>query len=205
MDTETNTKYVTYPNETGVRHLASCYLNEALRAAKLENAHDIVRHRPNTLVIFDNDHAPCGVVHVRKPLETKGNPINTERFQGQMYTHLAILKSLYGVQDPIGIMTTYSDWRFCRLKPGKLTEERVFLAAKAIPFNDKNIHRYVISSLLQMATTKRALPPIVADSVFPYLSQGTFVFKILEVNEDQLDCEFPAGSRGLPRRQGHLV
>ena len=105
-----------------------------------------------------------------------------------MYDYLAILKSLFGVKTPIGIMTTYDGWRFCRLKEGKLTEDRVFLATDEIK---SNLHLHTISALLQMNNPEMDDVKITADTCFPHLSPGTFTFKALGQNENQLSDGFP--------------
>lgn len=118
-----------------------------------------------------------------------------------MYDYLAILKSLFGVKTPIGIMTTYDGWRFCRLKEGKLTEDRVFLATDEIK---SNLHLHTISALLQMNNPEMDDVKITADTCFPHLSPGTFTFKALGQNENQLIDGFPGANSEYFYLLGHL-
>ena len=62
------------------------------------------KYDPNILVLFTRDRVPCGVIEVKKPAAAlkQDDSITSKRFQGQMFTYLALLKSVYGVQNPLG-------------------------------------------------------------------------------------------------------
>ena len=93
-----------------------------------------------------------------------------------MFDYLAILRDLFGVGDPIGIMTTYTHWRFCRLEKAHRSDRREFLATAPIEFDDPDIHRFVISSLLKRKASKVDKDKAVTtDSFVPLVGKGTFL------------------------------
>jgi hypothetical protein len=80
--------------------------------------------RPDMYLINTKDRNPIGVIEVKKPYLTAGDeddgqkinsPVLTMNALGQINLYLNLLKHAYGVDHPIGILTTMTEFRICWL------------------------------------------------------------------------------------------
>ena len=120
------------------------------------------------------------------------SPMDSKRFQGQIFDYLLILKSIYGVNDPVGIMTTYDEWRICWLDSSSSDSQRTFCASKIMQYNDPELPRYIMTALVRMARATISDLPVKKDRSYPYMTTKKFTWKVLGVDLDS--ANFPAPS-----------
>ena len=194
-----HTKTIHLYGEIDLRGCVACYLDAALVASGLRSALTIfieylfAQYSPNIMIMFTRERTPIGVIEVKNPGNSvkQDKPITSKRIQGQMFTYLALLKTVFGVQNPIGIMTTYAKWKFCQLPDGKLMGNRVFLSTRSVSFDDQDIHRYVISALVKMNKTQVVVPEIIKDNYFLYAGQDGITLRPLPCDERVMDRKLP--------------
>jgi len=75
--------------------------------------------RADYWVILRNGHL-VGCVEVKKPHQDCNgdkdkSPLEHERVLGQLYDYMRVIRSFYGTTPVWGIVTTFNEWRFCKL------------------------------------------------------------------------------------------
>jgi hypothetical protein len=92
-------------------------LLEAIRALDLGfyvlSEMEIFGIRPDFYIVATVSGIPKGVVEVKKRGEMA---MTNERIGGEVYDHMMHLRSLFGVREVFGILTSYDEWRVCWLQ-----------------------------------------------------------------------------------------
>jgi len=128
----------------------------------------LVALRPDLLLVVNNSgehEVPVGVIEVKDP----GNTTTSDEISaGRLYDYLRMLHDIFGVPEPFGIMTSYTEWRFCWFRRQSsrrfsLEEEKRKLATSDIfRHDDARLPQALMYVLEQMSTAgpkKEAITP----------------------------------------------
>jgi hypothetical protein len=123
-----DTSEVRIESEAKLASLVIAYLSHLLYATGLMKKFMITQEsgkmglRPDMYVLSTKEGNPVGVVEVKKPNMSssgeeppKGTPISEMGVLVQMNDYLMLLKTMHGVDHPIGILTTLAESRVCWL------------------------------------------------------------------------------------------
>ena len=125
-------------NEAGVASHIRIIIQDVVDAVGLgkflqvEQEISITVVRPDVFIFYQNQ-LPVGVCEVKRPTveTTKPDPLDDPNILGQMRTYLDMLV-LQGVDQPLGIVTTYNSWRFAWLPTSQasaISKDRIILTA----------------------------------------------------------------------------
>ena len=72
---------------------------------------EVMRNRPDFMLILVNDH-PIGTIESKQPgIVAMHHP----NILGEVYDQLTHLSSIFKVDNPFAILTSYEEWRICWL------------------------------------------------------------------------------------------
>jgi hypothetical protein len=106
-----------YSNEAGVNEFVKLVMEDVLEAmgvreqVKLRAEVEVMSVRPDFTLLYVNGH-PIGTIEGKQPGKdamTDGNIL------GEVYDQLMHLHSIFGVDNPFAILTSYEEWRICWL------------------------------------------------------------------------------------------
>jgi len=95
-----------------------------------------------------------GAVEIKVPGRSG---VNNEIFAGQLYDYLRILRDIFGIDCPYGILSTYDEWRFCwlsRISKGRrntAAEPRNLICSRVFKQDDKDLPKALVWTLNAMA------------------------------------------------------
>lgn len=106
-----------YSNEDGVSFNVKLVIKDVLDymgvkgEVRIREEVEIMRNRPDFMLILVNGH-PIGTIEGKQPgLEAMTNP----NILGEVYDQLVHLHSIFRVDHPFAILTSYEQWRICWL------------------------------------------------------------------------------------------
>jgi hypothetical protein len=106
-----------FANEADVVHFVKNVLEDALQAAgmfdllRVVPEVEVLRVRPGFMIVFINGR-PIGAVEVKQPSR---NAMLQDNILGEVFDQLMHLRSVFGVNTPFAILTSYDKWRICWL------------------------------------------------------------------------------------------
>jgi hypothetical protein len=108
----------TYSNETLVQRWVDYALSDILMLCDLRDyilvpEFVVSRNRADFWIIKHYSGAPICVVEVKKPGKTKKSILNYSKVLGQLYDYMRDCRLYYGVNEILGIVTTFKEWRVC--------------------------------------------------------------------------------------------
>ena len=108
----------------------------------------------NFFLFFSGEGFPVGAVEIKVPGRSG---VNNEIFAGQLYDYLRILRDIFGIDCPYGILSTYDEWRFCwlsRISKGRrntAAEPRNLIFSRVFKQDDKDLPKALVWTLNAMA------------------------------------------------------
>jgi hypothetical protein len=122
---------ITVSTEADVSHQVRLALEEVIRSLDLQfyllSEVQIFWIRPDIYIVATASGIPKGVVEVKKA----GEIAMTNKFiAGEVFDHMMHLRSLFGVRQVFGILTSYDEWRVCWLPDDESNELAV---AESLP------------------------------------------------------------------------
>ena len=127
--------------------------------------------RPD-LLVFRSNGAFVGICEVKKPSK-EGNDLNKNKHLNQISNYLLMAKHCHGLRKPIGIVSTYNEWKFYWLEDAAdvgtpLTsrgkdQERLY-ETRTFKYDDPLLVEALVSIVAQMGMSSVAPP-------FTFLSQ----------------------------------
>jgi hypothetical protein len=106
-----------YSNEAGVNKYVEIVLEDVLEAmgirgqVKIRAEVEVMSVRPDFMLIHMNGH-PIGAIEGKQPGKIAMTNVN---ILGEVYDQLMHLHSIFGVDNPFAILTSYEEWRICWL------------------------------------------------------------------------------------------
>ena len=113
-----------FSNEADVNSFVKAVLLDVLDALDIREEVtirmevEVMRNRPDFMVIVVNGH-PIGTIEGKQPGDTAMHHPN---ILGEVYDQLQHLQSVFGVDVPFAILTSYNEWRVCWLNDDKSKE-----------------------------------------------------------------------------------
>jgi hypothetical protein len=85
----------------------------------LQQEKNIAGNQADIWIVLLHGHL-VGCVEVKKPSQgkvesQKRDPLNHKLVLGQLYDYMKVIRSFYGTMPVWGIVTTFNEWRFCKL------------------------------------------------------------------------------------------
>jgi hypothetical protein len=92
----------------------------------LQQEKSISGNKSDYWIFLLNGHL-VGCVEVKKPSQGKSqawkvDPLNNPQVLGQLYDYMGVIRSFYGTTPVWGIVTTFNEWRFCKLLDAVVAE-----------------------------------------------------------------------------------
>jgi hypothetical protein len=92
----------------------------------LQQEKSISGNKSDYWIFLLNGHL-VGCVEVKKPSQCtsqawKQDPLNNKQVLGQVYDYMGVIRSFYGTTPVWGIVTTFNEWRFCKLLDAAVAE-----------------------------------------------------------------------------------
>ena len=101
-------------NEASIKSFCKDVLYDAFDCLSLNSSLSIstelgIMGESSDLCILKNYAAPIGLVEVKRPAEK--DVMNNNWVFGQVHGYLQVLKNFYGIEHPIALLSTYTQWR----------------------------------------------------------------------------------------------
>ena len=103
-----------WQNEASIKSLCMDVLEDAICCLSLNQNSCVatelgIMGESSDLCILKNDAVPIGLVEVKRPAEK--DVMNNNWVFGQVHGYLQVLKNFYGIEHPIALLSTYTQWR----------------------------------------------------------------------------------------------
>lgn len=113
-----------FSNEAGVNKFVEAVMEDVIlalgidRQVKLRAEVEVMNVRPDFTLIYVNGH-PIGTIEGKQPGNIAMSDLN---ILGEVYDQLMHLHSIFGVDNPFAILTSYEEWRICWLNTDSSNE-----------------------------------------------------------------------------------